>query len=332
MAKLMKDFVRIENDFTIVPNDILRNKEMKSSTKNILLTMIGLPPDWDFSIAGIATCVYEGRETVQKALVELEKMGYITRKRNRREDGTLGAMMYTIHQFPVSEDKKTYKKNFSDQDVKKPKQVKTNIGKNQNREKPVLDSKTQLRTNNKLSINFKLSNDFEQKNLKENKIEKVDTLHKSNAEVDTTALKKQLPMGTQKRTREELEELQSDMIRRFYETGQQYDVDEIVFENVIGAFKRYLARYTQRTGKIHPILKGETLENIFVTLATITDNRYSHFENAADCIPGSGESTYLDDMVDEHFRADHRSDTDWHISHFANREYLEKIAQHIVEY
>lgn len=198
MAKLMKDFVRIENDFTIVPNDILRNKEMKSSTKNILLTMIGLPPDWDFSIAGIATCVYEGRETVQKALVELEKMGYITRKRNRREGGTLGAMMYTIHQFPVSEDKKTYKKNFSDQDVKKPKQVKTNIGKNQNREKPVLDSKTQLRTNNKLSINFKLSNDFEQKNLKENKIEKVDTLHKSNAEVDTTALKKQLPMGTQK--------------------------------------------------------------------------------------------------------------------------------------
>ena len=72
MAKLNRDFVRLENDFTIIPNEILRNKEMKSSTKNILLTMIGLPPEWDFSIAGISACVYEGRETVQKALVELD--------------------------------------------------------------------------------------------------------------------------------------------------------------------------------------------------------------------------------------------------------------------
>lgn len=159
MAKLMKDFIRIENNFTIIPNDILRNKEMKSSTKNILLTMFGLPPDWDFSIAGIASCVYEGHETVQKALVELEKMGYITRKRDRRENGTLGAMIYTVHQFPVSEEENTYKNNFSNQDVKKPKQEKTYIGENQYREKPVQDSKRQLRNDFKLSTDFELIND-----------------------------------------------------------------------------------------------------------------------------------------------------------------------------
>lgn len=163
MAKLMKDFIRIENNFTIIPNDILKNKEMKSSTKNILLTMFGLPSDWDFSIAGIATCVYEGYETVQKALVELEKIGYITRKRDRRDNGTLGAMIYTVHQFPVSEEENTYKNNFSDQDVKKPKQEKTNIGKNQYREKPVQDFKRQLSNDNILNNDFKLRNDFKTK-------------------------------------------------------------------------------------------------------------------------------------------------------------------------
>ena len=137
MAKLNRDFVRLENDFTIIPNEILRNKEMKSSTKNILLTMIGLPPEWDFSIAGISACVYEGRETVQKALVELEKFGYITRKRERKENGTFGAMIYTIHQFPVSEYENTYKNNFSNQDVKNHKQV-----------KPKQVSKTQISINN----------------------------------------------------------------------------------------------------------------------------------------------------------------------------------------
>ena len=139
MAKLNRDFVRLENDFTIIPNEILRNKEMKSSTKNILLTMIGLPPEWDFSIAGISACVYEGRETVQKALVELEKLGYITRKRERKENGTFGAMIYTIHQFPVSESENTYKNNFSNQDVKNHKQV-----------KPKQVSKTQISTYNKI--------------------------------------------------------------------------------------------------------------------------------------------------------------------------------------
>ena len=137
MARLNRDFVRLENDFTIIPNEILRNKEMKSSTKNILLTMIGLPPEWDFSIAGISACVYEGRETVQKALVELEKLGYITRKRERKENGTLGAMIYTIHQFPVSESENTYKNNFSNQDVKNHKQV-----------NPKQVSKTQISINN----------------------------------------------------------------------------------------------------------------------------------------------------------------------------------------
>lgn len=164
MAKLIKDFIRIENNFTIIPNDILRNKEMKSSTKNILLTMFGLPPDWDFSIAGIATCVYEGYETVQKALVELEKIGYITRKRDRRDNGTLGAMIYTVHQFPVSEEENTYKNNFSIQDVKNPKQVKTNIGKNQYREKPIQDFKGQLRNDNILNNDFELRNDFKTRN------------------------------------------------------------------------------------------------------------------------------------------------------------------------
>ena len=139
MAKLNRDFVRLENDFTIIPNEILRNKEMKSSTKNILLTMMGLPPEWDFSIAGISACVYEGRETVQKALVELEKLGYITRKRERKENGTLGAMIYTIHQFPVSESENTYKNNFSNQDVKNHKQV-----------NPKQVSKTQISTYNKI--------------------------------------------------------------------------------------------------------------------------------------------------------------------------------------
>lgn len=37
-------------------------------------------------------------------------------------------------------------------------------------------------------------------------------------------------------------------------------------------------------------------------------------------------------MVDEHFNADNDGSTDWNISHFAQSDYLEKMAQHIVEW
>lgn len=332
MAQLLRDFVKVENDFTIIPNEILRNKEMKSSTKNILLTMFSLPPTWDFSIAGIATCVKEGYETVQKSLVELEKAGYITRTREHKEDGTFGAMIYTIHQFPVSEEMNTYKNNYSNQDVKNPKQVKTNIGKNQYREIPLQENQGQLSTDSKLNKDFESKTDYESSIDNRLRTKKAETLSKDNDEADTISLKKSLPTPAKKKTKSELMELEADMCRRFVKIGSQYDVTDTALKNIVNAFARYSSKYTERTGKIHPILKDETLEKIFVALATISDTEYSHFENVANYETDSDGLSYLDKMVDEHFKSEHGGSTDWHISHFARPDYLEKMAQHIVEW
>lgn len=332
MAQLLRDFVKVENDFTIIPNEILRNKEMKSSTKNILLTMFSLPPTWDFSIAGIATCVKEGYETVQKSLVELEKAGYITRTREHKEDGTFGAMIYTIHQFPVSEEMNTYKNNHSNQDVKNPKQVKTNIGKNQDREIPLQENQGQLNTDSKLNKDFESKTDYESSIDNRLRTKKAETLSNDNGEADTISLKKSLPTSAKKKTKSELMELEADMCRRFVKIGSQYDVSETALKNIVNSFARYSSKFTERTGKIHPILKDETLEKIFVTLATISDTEYSHFENVSDYEMGSDGLSYLDKMIDEHFKSEHGGSTDWHISHFARPDYLEKMAQHIVEW
>lgn len=158
------------------------------------------------------------------------------------------------------------------------------------------------------------------------------TLSKDNDEADTISLKKSLPTSSKKKTKSELMELESDMCRRFAKIGSQYDVTDTALKNIANAFVRYSSKFTERTGKIHPILKDETLEKIFVALATISDIEYSHFENVADYEPDSDGLSYLDKMVDEHFSSEHGGSTDWHISHFAQSDYLEKMAQHIVEW
>ena len=161
---------------------------------------------------------------------------------------------------------------------------------------------------------------------------KAETLSKDNVEADTISLKKSLPTPAKKKTKSELMELEADMCRRFVKIGSQYDATDTSLKNIVNAFARYSSKFTERTGKIHPILKDETLEKIFVTLATISDTEYSHFENVANYEPDSDGLSYLDKMVDEHFRSEHGGSTDWHISHFARPDYLEKMAQHIVEW
>lgn len=177
--------------------------------------------------------------------------------------------------------------------------------------------------------NFKNNNNLSDKDLSNTKAE---TLSNDNDEADTISLKKSLPASDKKKTKSELMELEADMCRRFVKIGSQYDVSDTALKNIVNSFARYSSTYTERTGKIHPILKDETLEKIFVTLATISDTEYSHFENVANYEPDSDGLSYLDKMVDEHFISEHGGSTDWHISHFARPDYLEKMAQHIVEW
>lgn len=161
---------------------------------------------------------------------------------------------------------------------------------------------------------------------------KGDTLSFDNDKADTMTFKKSLPYVAPKKSKAELKELEQDMINRFCKVAQQYDVTEVALNNIINAFKRYLCRYTEKTNKVHPILKDDTLDKIFIALATIDDEEYEHYYGVADYEVDEYGISYLDELVDEHFKSEHQYDTDYHISHFANSNYLSLIAQHIVEY
>jgi hypothetical protein len=145
------------------------------------------------------------------------------------------------------------------------------------------------------------------------------------AEGDTTfSEEKEAPKGTPKKTKRELKHEQDRMVMEFnyivHDFGHGLDYD-----NVCECFKYYMAKYNHVTGRIHPRLRKETLVLIAETLLTVYDDKYGNFESAS-----SYEHNYLIDMVNDHFRAIHNEETDWHISHFANSEYLVKIAQHII--
>ena len=65
----------------------LRDTRLSLKAIGLFSIILSLPPEWDFSIAGLAAITKDGIATVRAALNELEANGYLTRKRVRREGG-----------------------------------------------------------------------------------------------------------------------------------------------------------------------------------------------------------------------------------------------------
>lgn len=95
--KVLKD-----KPFTVLDNEALRDPRLSLKARGLLCTCMSLPPDWNFSIRGLASVCKEGRDAIAAALTELERAGYLRRNRiqGRSEDGTFGGTEYVFFEDP----------------------------------------------------------------------------------------------------------------------------------------------------------------------------------------------------------------------------------------
>jgi hypothetical protein len=79
-----------------------RDKALSWKAKGILSTMLSLPDDWDYSLAGLATLSDDGMSATRAAIKELEKYGYLERK-PIRNNGKFVDWEYSIYEKPQVE-------------------------------------------------------------------------------------------------------------------------------------------------------------------------------------------------------------------------------------
>ena len=82
-------------DFTVIRNAIFRDYTLSAKAVGVACKLLSLPPDWDYSIKGIAAMFNDGESSIRSALTELENAGYLRRERER-EGGKLGKSIYII--------------------------------------------------------------------------------------------------------------------------------------------------------------------------------------------------------------------------------------------
>ena len=71
--------IRIEKNknYTVMSNYHLREKKMSLKAKGLLSLMLSLPPNWDYSIAGLVAICKENETSIKSALDELKEFGYL---------------------------------------------------------------------------------------------------------------------------------------------------------------------------------------------------------------------------------------------------------------
>ena len=94
--------VNHNTNYTVMSNYHLRDTSLSLKAKGLLSQMLSLPPDWDYTVAGLVSINQEKETAITAALQELKKHGYlIVTKRlpNQTETGRY-EYIYDIYENP----------------------------------------------------------------------------------------------------------------------------------------------------------------------------------------------------------------------------------------
>ena len=76
----MKNFKIGETDgFVIVPNAILKGRNLSAKALGVYFLIVSLPDDWNFSVKGLCTLCTDGKASIASAVEELENAGFLKR-------------------------------------------------------------------------------------------------------------------------------------------------------------------------------------------------------------------------------------------------------------
>ena len=89
--------------YYVLRNEIADDRGLSWAARGLLIHLLAKPSHWQVSVAALinqteGARIESGRDAVLSLLRELEKAGYVQRKRNRSANGTLGELDYIVYE------------------------------------------------------------------------------------------------------------------------------------------------------------------------------------------------------------------------------------------
>lgn len=99
------EFAEENPPYTLVFNQLIFDDRLRWQTRGLMIAMLSRPKDWDFSVRGMAKIAKVSKDTMAKAICELETAGYIKRKVQTRKSGRFGKAGFIVSGRPIFETK-----------------------------------------------------------------------------------------------------------------------------------------------------------------------------------------------------------------------------------
>ena len=133
-------------DYTTISNYHLRDKRLSLKAKGLLTMILALPEDWNFTIRGLSAICKEGVESIGTALKELEKGGYLVRKRVRGADGRMNDTEYNFYEEPIRQTEEQPEESDDGQSGAEEPEMETSEAEQPHTEKPDAGNSVQSNT------------------------------------------------------------------------------------------------------------------------------------------------------------------------------------------
>lgn len=97
MIMILKN--KTQGNFVLVNQCIMHDKSLKMFDRGLLITLMSLPDNWNFTINGLASIVSDGRDAIRGGLERLQEKGYLV-KEQLRENGKFSDICIRINVEP----------------------------------------------------------------------------------------------------------------------------------------------------------------------------------------------------------------------------------------
>lgn len=122
MAFLRKEH---KENYTCISNDVFRS-DLSLKARGMLCTMLSLPDGWEFSENGLQAILKDGQTSIRSAIKELESAGFLSRTRERDENGRMGKCVWIVCDYPRFENPNLVNSNLGNEPQLSTKEQSTN--------------------------------------------------------------------------------------------------------------------------------------------------------------------------------------------------------------
>lgn len=89
--------------YTVIPQNIILDNNLSLKDFGLLVKLLSLPDNWDFSVTGLEKIfTQDGKTSITTGLKNLEKYGYLSRTRKRDEAGKYVDVEWIIREIPTN--------------------------------------------------------------------------------------------------------------------------------------------------------------------------------------------------------------------------------------